>query len=325
MIHTNRNVTHAGKCTSLKPVGLELMRRIILEEKDENLQSPPIKSNPPFLPHQPNQNKTKIAAPTIRGKVDARPYTIEDTPNQFEQDFLTECNEKPTQDWQRRRNLGMILRHNARHQDDPKPPPEWITEAPDNYATLKRPLPESKTDSVYIYDTDSRCGPWDEPTIYETNTLSFKILVRNPQKRPETVPEFPALSPIQKKSELTPIVPVTVTSTPIKAENIICMEDKTIWSRQAKQQRADTLSPLPPPQTARATEVPDNNEETIEYPPPLPEDLEVIKEEKGMLFLPIEFNNVTIDALVDSGTDNIAISEKDVEKNQTQRKRVHHK
>ena len=77
---------------------------------------------------------------------------------------MTECNEKQTQDWQRRWKVGMILRHNARHPDDPKPIPQWITDSTDNYATLKRSLPESKTDRIYIYDTDYRCDPWDEPT-----------------------------------------------------------------------------------------------------------------------------------------------------------------
>ena len=76
---------------------------------------------------------------------------IEDPPNRYEEDFLTECNEEPTQDWQRRWNVGMILRHNARHPKNPTPLPQWITESPDNYATLKRPLPESKTDRIYIY------------------------------------------------------------------------------------------------------------------------------------------------------------------------------
>ena len=42
--------------------------------------------------------------------------------------------------------------------------------------------------------------------------------------------------------------------------------------------REDILSPLPPSQTAPATEVPDKNEETTESPPSLPEDLDVIKE-----------------------------------------------
>ena len=75
----------------------------------------------------------------------------------------------------------MILRHNARHPNDPTPLPQWITESPDNYATLKRPLPESKTERIFIYDREYRCDPWDEPTIYDTNKLSFKIQVSNPQ------------------------------------------------------------------------------------------------------------------------------------------------
>ena len=155
----------------------------------------------------------------------------------------------------------MILRHNARHPDDTQPLPQWITDSPDNYATLKPPLPESKTDRIYVYDTDYCCDPLDEPTIYNASTLSFKIQLPNPQTRPETAPAFPSPpSPILKKSEPTPTVPVTVTSTPIDAENIICIEDKTIWSRQARQQREDTLSPPPPPQTAPATEVSNNNE-----------------------------------------------------------------
>ena len=68
----------------------------------------------------------------------------------------------------------MILRHNAGHQDDPKQLPEWITESPVNYAALKRPLSESKTGRIYVYDTEYCYDPWDEPTIYDENTLSFK-------------------------------------------------------------------------------------------------------------------------------------------------------
>ena len=111
--------------------------------------------------------------------------------------ITTECNEEPIQDCQRRWNIGMILRRNARHPDDPTPLPLGITESPDNYATLKRPLPESKTDRIYIYDTDYRVDPWDEPTIYDTNKLSFDIHFSNPQKEPEEVPKNPpTLSPI---------------------------------------------------------------------------------------------------------------------------------
>ena len=126
-----------------------------------------------------------------------------------------------------------------------------------------------------------------------------------------------------------------VPSTTIDAENIICIEDKPIWSRQARQQREDSLSPPPPPQTAPDTEAPENDEKTTECPPSLPEDLHVnkefiqhdkddnyiplmsaiaLKKKKRMLFLPVEFKNVKIDALVDLGAYMNAISEGDAEK-----------
>ena len=78
-----------------------------------------------------------------------------------------------------------------------------------------------------------------------------------------------------------------------------------------------------------------NHEETAECHPTPPEDLDVIKEliqhdkdddyiplmsaialkkKKRMLFLPVEFNTVKIDALVDSGAYINAISERDAEK-----------
>ena len=72
---------------------------------------------------------------------------------------------QPTQDWQQRLKVGMIFRLKAMHQDDPKPLPKWLTESSDNYATLKRPLPDSNSDRIDVYDTDYRCDPWDELTI----------------------------------------------------------------------------------------------------------------------------------------------------------------
>ena len=82
---------------------------------------------------------------------------MEDPPNRYEEDFLTECNEEPTQDWQRRWNVGMILRHNVRHPEDPTPLPQWITESPDNYATLKRPKSrcrnQKQTEFIYMTET----------------------------------------------------------------------------------------------------------------------------------------------------------------------------
>ena len=112
---------------------------MIPAKRNVNSPSQPTKlTNNPYPPG-PLSQKTEIAAPTIWGKVDARAYTIEDPPNRYEEDFLalTECNEEPTQDWQCRWNVGMILRHDARHPEDSTPLPQWITESPDNYVTLK--------------------------------------------------------------------------------------------------------------------------------------------------------------------------------------------
>ena len=229
----------------------------------------------------------------------------------------------------------MILRHNARHPDNPTPLPQWITESPDNYATLKRPLPESKTERIYIYDRDYRCDPWDEPTIYDTNKLSFKIQVPNPQAQSTEIMDLPSPpSPILKRTTPSPTVPVTITSTPIDAENIICIEDKTIWA-QEKRKRENADPPVTPPKTAPVTALMNDDVEITECPSKLPEDLDAIKEfiqhdkdddytplmssialkkKKRMLFLPVEFNTVKIDALVDSGAYINAISERDAEK-----------
>ena len=173
----------------------------------------------------------------------------------------------------------MILRHNARHPEDPTPLPQWITESPDNYATLKRPLPESKTERIYIYDRDYRCDPWDEPTIYDTNKLSFKIQVSNPQAHSTGITNFSSPpSPILKRTTPSPTVPVTVTSTPIDAENIICIEDKTIWAHQERGKRENADPPVTPPKTAPVTALTNDDVEITECPSKLPEDLDAIKE-----------------------------------------------
>ena len=113
------------------------------------------------------------------------------------------------------------------------------------------------------------------------------------------------------------------------------MKDKTIWARQARQQNENATSFSSPPQTTPATAMTENDEGITEYPPALLEDLDVIKEfiqqdkdsdyiplmsaialkeKKRMRFLPIDFNTVKIDALLDSGAYINAISENNAEK-----------
>ena len=142
-------------------------------------------------------------------------------------------------------------------------------------------------------------------------------------------------SPILKRTTPSPTVPVTITFTPIDAENIICIEDKTIWAHQERRKRENADPPVTPPKTAPVTALMNDDVEITECPSKLPEDLDAIKEfiqhdkdddyiplmpaialkkKKRMLFLPIEFNTVKIDALVDSGAYINAISERDAEK-----------
>ena len=64
---------------------------------------------------------------------------------------------------------------------------------------------------------------------------------------------------------------------PINADDIIYIEDKTLWSRKSGEQIIDSSSP-PPPQTATASALTDNNEEQTECPSSLHEDQGVIKE-----------------------------------------------
>ena len=238
----------------------------------------------------------------------------------------------------------MILGHKARHPEDPTPLPQWITESPDKYATRKRPLPESKTERIYIYDRDYRCDPWDEPTIYDTNKLSFKIQIPNPQAQLTEITNFSSpSSPILKRITPSPTVPVATTSTPINAENIICIEDKTIWAQQERKQRGKTPKPTAsPPKPAPELPTQKNhheNEEVTECPQQVPYDLNVIKEfiqhdknddyfplvsaitlkkKRRMLFIPLDFENTRIDALVDSGAYINVISEKDADKTQNE-------
>ena len=137
-------------------------------------------------------------------------------------------------------------------------------------------------------------------------------------------------------------MPVTTTSTPIDAENIICIEDKTIWAQQEREQRRKADHTVPSPNTASESPTQENHhehEEVTKCPQQLPYDLNIIKKfiqhdrdddynplmsantlkkKKRMLFILLDFENTRIDALVYSGAYINVISERDADKIQTE-------
>ena len=153
---------------------------------------------------------------------------------------------------------------------------------------------------------------------------------QTPQAQSTEITNLPSPpSQILKRTTPSPTVPVTITSTPIDAENIICIEDKTIWAHQERGKRENADPPATPLKTAPVTALTNDDVEITECPSKLPEDLDAIKEfiqhdkdddyiplmsaialkqKKRMHFLPVEFNTVKIDALVDSSSYIIAIS-----------------
>ena len=71
------------------------------------------------------------------------------------------------------------------------------------------------------------CDPWDEPKIFDTNSLSFNIHVQNLPKSDNDITQIPVpTTPNLKNSEPTPVAPVTVMSTPIDADDVNCIEIK---------------------------------------------------------------------------------------------------
>ena len=117
---------------------------------------------------------------------------IEDPSNRFEKDLKTECIEDPTQDSEKRPNVGEFLRIMRNIKIHQISLPEFLNVSPDKDATLNRPLPESKTDRIYFYDAGYRCNHWDELEIYNSESLSLKIDVQNPPN-PDGIPKLQLL------------------------------------------------------------------------------------------------------------------------------------
>ena len=126
----------------LKTTGTEQTRQTTPGKKRRE-SSPFRPKKYPNIHSKRGHSARKLNSPRLRfgEKVHTRAYTMNDSPSHYGEDTITECNEEPTQDcW----NVGMIIRHNARHQDEPKPLPTWIIDSLDNYATVKRPYQKPK-------------------------------------------------------------------------------------------------------------------------------------------------------------------------------------
>ena len=126
-------------------------------------------------PTDNNQNYRrikKLITPRLRfgETVNARAYSIQDSPTKHSNEITTECNGTPTEDWRRRQTIATIKRHNAKH-DQQREYPDWINDYADQYMTTKRPLPASDQERTYVFDKHYRCDPWDRP---DQSSLTYK-------------------------------------------------------------------------------------------------------------------------------------------------------
>ena len=129
---------------------------------------------------------------------------------------------------------------------------------------------------IYMTETTD-VTPWMNQ-LSDTNKLSFKIQVSNPQAQSTGITNLPSPpSPILKRTTPSQTVPVIITSTPMDAENIICIEDKTIWAHQERRKRENADPPVTPPKTAPVAALTNDDVEITECHSKLPEDLDAIK------------------------------------------------
>ena len=131
----------------------------------------------------------KLKSPRLRSaeKVDATAYTIEDPPNRYEDEFFYRMHRRTNP----RLATSLERRHDTQTQGQTfrRSNATTTTELPDSYATLKRPLPESKTERfIYMTGTIDVILGTSQPymtqkTLFQNPLLKFQTLKFSPQKQ----------------------------------------------------------------------------------------------------------------------------------------------
>ena len=160
--------------------------------------------------------------------------------------------------------IATIKRRNAKN-DQQKEYPEWIKDSDNQYMTIKRPLRQSDQERGYEFDKDYRCDPWDRPDLYDQSSLTFK--------------EQPIAPPVDK--------------------NTSSLDEQSSSQSPKEDTHGSTKKSTFP------DDFPLNS--TKEYIAekvggtyiPLHSTL-VLKKRRKMVYLPIEFDEITMDGLVDS-------------------------
>ena len=168
------NATLAANLKKQKIVGMEPTLPMI---RDLSVTTNKIENR--TTPSNQRQKKNwrrikKINTPRLHPgeTLDARAYSIED-PTEYFYTSTADCNGTPKEDWLTRQAIPTIKRHKTKNEQQ-KEYPECIKECDDQNMTTKRPFAESNQERVYVFDKDYRCDPWDRPDLYDQSSLTLK-------------------------------------------------------------------------------------------------------------------------------------------------------
>ena len=133
--------------------------------------------------------------------------------------------------------------------------------------TTKRPLTQPDQVRIYVYDRDYRCDPWNKPSIYDQSTLSFKQqhIAAPPDQNTNDYDEQPLSQPSEEDTHGSTKTPVFPDEFPASLNSI---------KEYIAEKDGDTYIPL--------------------------HSFIILKKRRGMLYLQLEFGEITMDGLVDS-------------------------